>query len=125
VLDNCSAFSWSSTCRAIPNNREVGKTTQLVGVVQDVTVHRHAKAKSAAIRIERTAGRVTILIADNGIGMSIFSPSPQGDPILGIGISGMRQRVKQLNGEFLVSSSVGIGTTIQVVLPFTEKEGSK
>ncbi|MFZ0882603.1 MAG: PAS domain-containing protein [Candidatus Acidiferrales bacterium] len=96
-------------------------------VIQEAlaNVHRHAKANSAAIRIERTPRRVTIQITDNGIGMSIFSPPPQGEPILGIGISGMRERVKQLNGEFLVSSSVGIGTTIQVVLPLSQKEGHK
>ena len=88
-------------------------------------VHRHAKAHSAAIRVERTPRQVTIQITDNGVGMSIFSPFPQHEPILGIGISGMRERVKQLSGEFLISSSVGIGTTIQVVLPLMEKEGPK
>jgi signal transduction histidine kinase len=47
-------------------------------------------------------------------GMEIFSPRGNGEPILGIGISGMRERVRQLEGEFLISNSLGIGTTIQV-----------
>jgi signal transduction histidine kinase len=55
----------------------------------------------------------------------IFSPQRPGEPALGIGIAGMRERVKQLEGEFLISSSLGIGTTIQVVLPLTHKEGTK
>jgi hypothetical protein len=33
--------------------------------------------------------------------------------------------VKQLKGEFLIPISIGIGTTIQVVLPLTRKEGTK
>ncbi len=114
----------------IPENLgRLSKEAELTAfcIIQEAlaNVHRHAKAKSAAIRIERKAGHVTIQVADNGVGMSTYSPSPRGDPILGIGISGMRERVKQLDGEFLMSSSVGIGTTIQVVLPLTEKEGSK
>lgn len=88
-------------------------------------VHRHAKARSAAIRVARTPRQVSVQITDDGTGMAIFSPLPQHEPILGIGISGMRERVKQLNGEFLLSSSVGIGTTIEVVLPLGEKEGPK
>ncbi len=88
-------------------------------------VHRHAKARSATIRVERTPRHISIQLTDNGVGMSIFSPLPQKEPILGIGISGMRERVKQLDGEFLISSSVGIGTTIQVVLPLSDKEGPR
>jgi signal transduction histidine kinase len=96
-------------------------------IVQEAlaNVHRHAKARSATIRIVRTPQRVTIQISDNGVGMPIFSQQPPADPVLGIGIAGMRQRVKQLDGEFLISSSLGIGTTIQVVLPLTHKEGAK
>lgn len=88
-------------------------------------VHRHAKARSAAIRVARGPRQVSVHITDDGMGMAIFSPLPQHEPILGIGISGMRERVKQLDGEFLLSSSVGIGTTIEVVLPLREKEGPK
>jgi signal transduction histidine kinase len=50
---------------------------------------------------------------------------PPGELVLGIGIAGMRERVKELKGEFLISSSIGIGTTIQVVLPLIGKEGKK
>jgi PAS domain S-box-containing protein len=88
-------------------------------------VHRHAKAHSAAIRVARTPRQVSVQISDDGAGMAIFSALPQHEPILGIGISGMRERVKQLDGEFLLSSAVGIGTTIEVVLPLREKEGPK
>jgi signal transduction histidine kinase len=96
-------------------------------IVQEAlaNIHRHAKARSAAIRVERAARQMSIQITDNGVGMSIFSPLPRSEPILGIGISGMRERVKQLDGEFLISSSVGIGTTIQVVLPLSSKEGPR
>lgn len=94
-------------------------------IVQEAlaNVHRHANARSATIRIVRTPQRVTIRVSDNGVGMTIFSPQPPGEPVLGI--AGMRQRVKQLDGEFLISSSLGIGTTIQFVLPLTHREGTK
>jgi hypothetical protein len=67
--------------------------------------------------------RVTIQISDNGVGMTIFSPRPPGEPS-SVGIAGRRESVKQLKGEFLIPISIGIGTTIQVVLPLTRKEGT-
>jgi signal transduction histidine kinase len=73
----------------------------------------------------RAPRHVTIQISDNGVGMEIFSPRGNGEPVLGIGISGMRERVKQLDGEFFISSSLGIGATIQIVLPLDSKEGTK
>ena len=52
-------------------------------VIQEAlaNVHRHAKANSAAIRIERTPRRVTIQITDNGLGC-MFSPHPRASPSL-------------------------------------------
>jgi signal transduction histidine kinase len=40
---------------------------------------------------------------------------------MGIGLAGIRQRVKQLNGEFEIKSSAGEGTTVRVVLPLAKE----
>jgi hypothetical protein len=41
---------------------------------------------------------------------------------IGIGISGRRERVKRFDREFLISSSLGIGATIEVVLPLIHRK---
>lgn len=68
---------------------------------------------------------MTLNVSDNGIGISsVPSKKPIGDAVLGIGISGMRERVTQLGGEFSIESSQGLGTTIRAALPLTEQRGS-
>lgn len=96
-------------------------------VVQEAlaNVHRHAKARATTISIAHSPAHVAVQIADNGLGMAIPAHKQSGDPLLGIGISGMRERVKQLGGEFHIESSLGSGTEIQVVLPLSGKEGTQ
>jgi signal transduction histidine kinase len=40
---------------------------------------------------------------------------------IAIGIAGIRERVKQLNGELEIRSVPGKGTTVSVILPFTKE----
>jgi signal transduction histidine kinase len=85
--------------------------------------HRHARARGAAISLGHAADRVTLVIRDNGVGRSLPARQQSGDPLLGMSISGMRERVMQLGGEFPIERSFGSGARIQVVLPLTQKEG--
>lgn len=85
-------------------------------------VHRHARATTVTVRIERDAHSVTVEVRDDGIGL-FHVLSESSDPVpLGVGIAGMRERVAQLQGKFDVLSSAGSGTTVRVVLPLAEKE---
>jgi signal transduction histidine kinase len=54
--------------------------------------------------------------------MAVPSTKQDGDVVLGVGISGMRERVRHLGGLFHIASARGLGTTIRVVLPWHEKE---
>ncbi|MBY0574475.1 MAG: HAMP domain-containing protein [Undibacterium sp.] len=76
---------------------------------------KHANAKNAnnKLLLASTASQQTLSITvhDDGLG---FDPE---QAITGIGISGMRERVLVLNGEFMLTSAVGMGTRIEIVLP--------
>jgi signal transduction histidine kinase len=93
--------------------------TALFRVVQEAltNVHRHASTKTASIRLTATATAVALEIHDEGHGLR--------DPVthqhglrgaLGVGIQGMRQRVRQLGGTFYVEFS-DTGTTVRVRVP--------
>ena len=87
-------------------------------IVQEslTNVHRHSGSKTASIRIARDADRVTVEIQDQGRGMSpekLAKIQAQGS---GVGISGMRERLRHFNGELLVESN-DRGTMIFATLP--------
>ena len=107
---------------AIPDNfqrlpKELELTLFCVAQESLANVHRHSKARSVEISVDRSATHVALTVRDDGIGMAAPLHSDRGNSLLGIGIAGMRERVSQLQGEFRIRSSPGNGTTIQVILP--------
>ena len=72
--------------------------------------YRHSGSKDVRIEINQELDRVTVRVRDfgKGIGPLAFSA--------GVGISGMRERVKQLNGELRVSRAEP-GTLVEATIP--------
>lgn len=87
--------------------------TCIYRVVQEAlhNVVRHAKAKHAVIQLREDEGALHLTVQDDGQG---FSPERE----KGIGMLGMEERVKHLNGTFQVHSNPGAGTKIEVRLPY-------
>ena len=90
----------------------------LFRVVQESlgNVHRHSGSSTATIRIARENGDVVLEVTDQGCGLRV-----RGDGTVakaGVGLAGMRERVRQLGGRFEVESSgQGKGTTIRAIAP--------
>lgn len=87
--------------------------TALFRVVQEAltNVHRHANSPTALVRLQVTQGAVVLQIEDAGIGMAKGRPvSP------GVGIAGMRARVRQLGGDLLIETGSG-ATRVRATLP--------
>jgi PAS domain S-box-containing protein len=79
-------------------------------------IHRHSGSKTAIIRIEREENAVRVKVEDNGRGMSperLAAIQSQGT---GVGIRGMRERVRHLRGDLRIESN-GSGTKIFATLP--------
>ena len=85
-------------------------------------VHRHSQSKTAHIRLAMEDGRVVLEIRDQGKGMP--SPPSASDPNLGVGIRGMQERIKQLNGKLDITSS-SEGTTVTASVPIKENQASQ
>jgi PAS domain S-box-containing protein len=81
-------------------------------------VHRHSRAKSAEISVDVDAEQVTIEIRDHGRGMPphIIRQIEAETSKLGVGLAGMRERIHELGGRFVVSSNAS-GTTVQATIP--------
>jgi two-component system, NarL family, sensor kinase len=83
-------------------------------------IHRHAKSKSAEVSFQVVAGQATLAITDHGHGIP--------DEVLdrfrvagtsGVGLGGMRERVRELGGRFEVESS-NWGTCVRVTVPLKQ-----
>jgi signal transduction histidine kinase len=72
-------------------------------------VAKYAQANEAVVAVARENGRVTITIADDGIGGA--------DAALGSGLRGLADRVEALGGSLRVKSVAGEGTVVEAELP--------
>jgi signal transduction histidine kinase len=85
-------------------------------------VLRHSGGTAITVVLTANGRDVTLAIADNGRGMTADElQQAEGAASLGVGISGMRERVRQLNGTFRISSS-SRGTQVFVSLPKNEEK---
>jgi PAS domain S-box-containing protein len=87
-------------------------------IVQEclTNIHRHAESKTATIRLSRTPDGVSLEIQDAGKGISAEKLAGIQAQRSGVGITGMRERVRHIGGTMDIHSN-GSGAKILVKLP--------
>lgn len=104
--------------------------TAIFRVVQEclTNIHRHSGSAVAKILIEHTDGNVRVQVEDKGKGIPVqkraeINSSATGIP--GVGIRGMRERLRQLGGTLeIYSKGEGKGTVVTALLPATAPPAS-
>jgi signal transduction histidine kinase len=81
-------------------------------------VRQHSGSVTAVVRLSRSSDSVTVEIQDYGSGIS----RRDGAAKAGVGITGMRERARELGGSVRIQSNI-TGTLVSVTLP-TEKDHS-
>jgi PAS domain S-box-containing protein len=80
-------------------------------------VHRHACASHVSISVRMTPGALKLVIADDGRGMgSAAGQTEAGAARSGVGIPGMRSRLRDFGGSLEIRSG-SRGTTLSAVVP--------
>jgi PAS domain S-box-containing protein len=79
-------------------------------------IHRHSEAKNAIIRIARVQDGVSVEVCDDGRGMPAEKLAEVQLRGSGVGIAGMRERVRQFQGDMRIESNAS-GTKILVSIP--------
>jgi signal transduction histidine kinase len=84
-------------------------------------IHRHSGSPTASIRLHRRPAKVQLSVQDKGRGIppGRLTESDGAVAGLGVGIAGMRERIRQLGG-FLAIGGGGGGATIEATLPLPE-----
>ncbi len=94
-------------------------------IVQEclTNIHRHSGSKEATIRVARSAHGVCLQIQDKGRGMLVSNNGGSSLKLAkaGVGIQGMRERVKQLGGQLEIQSSEN-GTVVTAGFPLVAPE---
>ena len=78
---------------------------------------RHSGARNAKVTVGQSGEGIVVRVSDDGRG---FDP----ERARGLGLLGMEERVKRLNGTFTVESQPGQGTTVKAELPLPAQRGN-
>lgn len=93
----------------------------LFRVVQEclTNIRRHTNSETAEINLLRDAETISLSVRDHGKGHKLdIAKNGDSAEFVGVGIPGMRHRLKQLGGDLLVDSSLD-GTTVTATVPVT------
>jgi signal transduction histidine kinase len=86
-------------------------------------IHRHSGSKTAQIEITREEERIHMAVQDEGGGMSPQRLAEIQSHGTGVGIRGMRERVRQFHGDLVIESN-GSGTRVYACLPLKPRHTS-
>jgi signal transduction histidine kinase len=106
-------------CTNLPAQAPPDCKLTLYRVLQEslTNAFRHAGGAGQAVRVSLDDGMLVAEIIDQGPGLRPVSDGSDDH----MGISGMRERVECLGGEFVIDSSPGVGTRIRARIPLFEK----
>jgi signal transduction histidine kinase len=81
-------------------------------------VHRHSGSPRAEVRFKRLPDRAVLEIQDFGRGLpqEVLDRFQRTGTASGVGLAGIRERVKELSGDFTVLSN-STGTTLRAMIP--------
>jgi PAS domain S-box-containing protein len=98
--------------------------TTIFRLIQEslTNIHRHAESPTAAIRVWRENGEIKVEIRDHGKGMPADVHQGLSRRVrTGLGIQGMRERVRELGGRLEIHSGRA-GTAVIAAVPFQQRD---
>jgi signal transduction histidine kinase len=92
-----------------------GHKTCIYRIVQEALHNcaRHASAKMVKVVVRQETARILMVVQDDGNGFDVRLGR-------GLGLIGMEERVRRLDGDFEVQSEPGKGTLVRVELPLAQ-----
>lgn len=106
----------------VPDLRSTGLALVVYRIGQESlrNIHHHAGTDRARLRIKIEKGQLVMLVEDQGKG---FDTTSKRGPSAGLGLLSMQERAAQAGGKTTITSQVGQGTQVRVVLPLRGRNG--
>jgi signal transduction histidine kinase len=91
--------------------------TTIFRIVQEAltNVYRHAEARKVCIGLELSENQIVVTVSDDGKGLPASVTDFEANK-LGVGIAGMKQRVKELGGELRLRNNHP-GALVEAIIP--------
>lgn len=99
------------------------RATALFRILQEslTNINRHAQATRVSIALRRSGNRLSLSIADDGIGIRPGCRRKANS----FGLVGITERIHHLNGELTIDSTRGRGTTLRMTIPILPEDGGQ
>ena len=82
-------------------------------------IARHSGASETEIELYIRRNKIEMIISDNGTGIS----KNKVNSLSSMGIAGMKERVRSVNGKIIIMGNTLSGTRIKVMIPFIKEKG--
>jgi signal transduction histidine kinase len=88
-------------------------------VIQEAATNimRHSKATRVSVSLQRDEGDLLLVVRDNGVGFDVQKALDNAARGQSMGLLGMQERIRFLNGSISIESASGHGTEIRVRIP--------
>jgi signal transduction histidine kinase len=105
----------------IPGRLSQDHETSIFRIVQEslTNIHRHSGSQTALVRIQNSGGELRLEVRDEGRGIPPEMLMPGTIRGVGVGLQGVRERVRELGGKLDIVSQVGHGTVLMATLPLS------
>lgn len=114
-------------CRISPivGNLDEQRTIVIYRIVQESlnNILKHAQASRVELDIRRQGRSVCVVIKDDGCGFRLESQAGL-QPTQRLGLLGMKERVRLVDGELTIESESGKGTLIRAIIPLKARSDS-
>jgi two-component system, NarL family, sensor histidine kinase UhpB len=107
------------TVNDFPDKLPMAIETALYRCVQEslTNIARHSRAKVVLVELAFRGGLLSVSVEDDGIG---FSPDQLTVSTEHIGLTGMNERVRLLDGEMSIESAPGVGACVKIEVPLQQ-----
>jgi PAS domain S-box-containing protein len=94
----------------------------LYRIIQEslTNVARHSKASSLEVRLSLLQSRIKLSVKDNGIGID----NGKVNSMTSLGIAGIKERVRSVNGRVSVKGKKGSGTSLNISIPLNNNSNN-
>jgi len=97
-------------------NIDLKQSVALFRILQEAlnNIIKHAKATLVMVQLTNSADKLVLQVVDNGVGFDVNHNGRQDS----YGLIGMKERVFLLDGNLVITSKVGKGTSVRVEIPY-------
>ena len=100
------------------------KSILLYRSIQEIITNiiKYANASLITLDINKNKHKIDFLITDNGVGFdaSILNKQHHNHTGSGFGLFTVKERIKNIQGEFSLKSGINTGTIVKIIVPLTE-----